>query len=417
MDKQIDKTTIRRRQIRAALPWVGGAALLLAAGLWLIFSAEKSVKASDLTDGIVDRGPIETTINASGRVVPAYEEIITSPVESRMLRSFVRAGDSVAAGTPLLELDLESANTNMQKMLDSYRVMQQELVQLRLNNRTALSELAMQVKVKEMQVSSLEVELQNERHLDSLGSGTGERVRQAETSLATARLELSQLRERHSNEQLRTAAAEEVQRLQLSSYEKDLDLTRKTLAQGRIPAPHSGCVTYILGEIGSKIMPGQKVAVVSDLTAFIIEGEVPEGNSNKVQPGSAVQVRVGRHEYKGMVESITPQSNGGSVAMRIQLDEPGAEGLRSGLRADLYISYGYKADVLRMPSGSFFKGPGEYRVFVYDGDSYLRRRNVRLGDSNSSYIEVLDGLQPGDRVVTADMEYLVNNKSLKVKQK
>ncbi|MDE6131421.1 MAG: efflux RND transporter periplasmic adaptor subunit, partial [Muribaculaceae bacterium] len=54
---------------------------------------------------------------------------------------------------------------------------------------------------------------------------------------------------------------------------------------------------------------------------------------------------------------------------------------------------------------------------VYKRPSYLRRRNVRLGDSNSSYIEVLEGLQPGDRVVTGDMEYLVNNKSLKIKQK
>lgn len=414
MDKQIDKATIRRRQLRAAVPWIIGTAVVLTAIIWLLLALEKSVKERDIRIGTVDRGAIETTVNASGRVVPAYEEIITSPVESRLIQSFVRLGDSVSAGTPLLELDLETANTNFEKMLDTYEVMRRELLQLQLNNKTALSELDMQIKVKGMQVNSLEVEVQNERHLDSLGSGTGERVRQAETALATARLELQQLRHRHDNERLRANAAEEVQRLQLSSYEKDLAITRKTLARGRIPAPHSGSVTFILTDIGSKVSPGQKVAVVSDLSAFTIEGEVPEGNSERVKPGATVIVRVGKLELQGMVESITPQSNAGSVGLRVSLDNPRVKGLRSGLRADLFISYGYKDDVVRLSQGSFFKGPGDYQMFVLDADDHLTRRTVKLGDSNRRYVEVLSGLEPGDRVVVSDMENYRNSKNLKI---
>ncbi|MDE6098475.1 MAG: efflux RND transporter periplasmic adaptor subunit [Muribaculaceae bacterium] len=414
MDKQIDKATIRRRQLRAALPWMAGAAAVVCALIWLLSSLEKSVKERDIRIGTVDRGAIETTINASGRVVPAYEEIITSPVESSLIQCFVRSGDSVSAGTPLLELDLESANTNFEKMLDTYQVMQHELRQLQLNNKTALSELAMQIKVKEMEVSQLEVQVQNERHLDSLGSGTGERVRQAETQLSTTRLELKQLNQRHNNERLRSESAEEIQRLQLSSYEKDLAMTRRTLAQSRIPAPHSGCVTFILTDIGSKILPGQKVAVVSDLSAFTIEGEVPEGNSERVKVGAPVLVRVGKQELQGMVESVTPQSNAGAVGLRVSLDDPRVKGLRSGLRADLFISYGYKDDVVRVPQGSFFKGPGEYQMFVLDSDSHLTRRHVKLGDSNRQYIEVISGLEPGDRVVVNDMENYRNSTNLKI---
>ena len=414
MDKQIDKATIHRRQLRAAVPWIIGTTVVLTAIIWLLLTLEKSVKERDIRIGTVDRGAIETTVNASGRVVPAYEEIITSPVESRLIQSFVRLGDSVSAGTPLLELDLETANTNFEKMLDTYEVMRRELLQLQLNNKTALSELDMQIKVKGMQVNSLEVEVQNERHLDSLGSGTGERVRQAETALATARLELQQLRHRHDNERLRANAAEEVQRLQLSSYEKDLALTRKTLARGRIPAPHSGSVTFILTDIGSKVSPGQKVAVVSDLSAFTIEGEVPEGNSERVKPGATVIVRVGKLELQGMVESITPQSNAGSVGLRVSLDNPRVKGLRSGLRADIFISYGYKDDVVRLSQGSFFKGPGDYQMFVLDADDHLTRRTVKLGDSNRRYVEVLSGLEPGDRVVVSDMENYRNSKNLKI---
>lgn len=414
MDKQIDKATIRRRRVRAMLPWAIGSALVLAALIWMLAAMEKTVSRRDVAIGTVDRGAIATTINASGRVLPQYEEIITSPVESTLIRTFVRTGDSVSSGTPLLELDLESASTDFEKMLDAYEVMRRELLQLQLNNKTSLSELAMQIEVKQMQLSSLAVELQNERHLDSLGSGTGERVRQAETALATARLELQQLRHRHDNERRRAEVAEEVQCLKLSSYEKDLAMTRRTLAQGRVPAPRSGCVTFIINDIGSKVSPGQKVAVVSDLSAFTIEGEVPESNSERVKPGAPVSIHVGKLELEGMVESITPQSSGGSVGLRISLDDPRAKGLRSGLRADLFISYGYKDDVLRMPQGAFFKGPGEYQLFVLDSDNRLQRRNVKLGDSNRSYIEVVSGLQDGDRVTVSDMTNYRNSKSLKL---
>ena len=80
--------------------------------------------------------------------------------------------------------------------------------------------------------------------------------------------------------------------------------TRRTLARGRIPAPYSGSVTFILTDIGSKITPGQKVAVISDLSAFTIEGEVPESNSERVKPGAPVAVHIGKIELQGMVESV-----------------------------------------------------------------------------------------------------------------
>ena len=102
------------------------------------------------------------------------------------------------------------------------------------------------------------------------------------------------------------------------------------------------------------------------------------------------------------------------MGLRISLDNPRAKGLRSGLRADLFISYGYKDDVVRLPQGAFFKGPGEYQLFVLDSDSRLQRRKVKLGDSNSSYIEVVSGLEPGDRVTVSDMTDYRNNKSLKL---
>lgn len=415
MDKQISKSQLRRERNTKLMKW-GGATLLVVLGLTaLIVSLEKGINRRDVRLGAAEQGALETTVNATGRVVPAFEEVINSPVDTRILKVYAQAGDSVEEGAPLLQLDLETAETNYSKLLNERDMRRQELTQLQLNNRTQLSELAMQIEVKQMQVNQLKVEVENERRLDSLGSGTGDRVRQAETAYTTGKLELRQLRERLANEKLRNAAAEKVQSLNVSSFEQDLALMRRTLDQGRIPAPHAGVLTYIANEIGRRITAGEKVAVVSDLSQFKIEGEVAEGSSDRVGVGSEVIVRIGKTELKGTVTNLTPQAKGGVISFTVKLEDPRNPRLRSGLRTELSVSYGYKSSVLRIPNGQYFKGPGEYNLFVKDGDNHLSQRKVRLGDSNRDYVEVLSGLNAGDSVAVSDMEQFNKSKTLKLK--
>lgn len=415
MDKQISKSQLRRERNTKLMKW-GGATLLVVLGVTaLIVSLEKGINRRDVRLGAAEQGALETTVNATGRVVPAFEEVINSPVDTRILKVYAQAGDSVEEGAPLLQLDLETAETNYSKLLNERDMRRQELTQLQLNNRTQLSELAMQIEVKQMQVNQLKVEVENERRLDSLGSGTGDRVRQAETAYTTGKLELRQLRERLANEKLRNAAAEKVQNLNVSSFEQDLALMRRTLDQGRIPAPHAGVLTYIANEIGRRITAGEKVAVVSDLSQFKIEGEVAEGSSDRVGVGSEVIVRIGKTELKGIVTNLTPQAKGGVISFTVKLEDPRNPRLRSGLRTEMSVSYGYKSSVLRIPNGQYFKGPGEYNLFVKDGDNHLSQRKVRLGDSNRDYVEVLSGLNAGDSVAVSDMEQFNKSKTLKLK--
>ncbi len=415
MDKQISKSQLRRERNTKLMKW-GGATLLVVLGVTaLIVSLEKGINRRDVRLGAAEQGALETTVNATGRVVPAFEEVINSPVDTRILKVYAQAGDSVEEGAPLLQLDLETAETNYSKLLNERDMRRQELTQLQLNNHTQLSELAMQIEVKQMQVNQLKEEVENERRLDSLGSGTGDRVRQAETAYTTGKLELRQLRERLANEKLRNAAAEKVQSLNVSSFEQDLALMRRTLDQGRIPAPHAGVLTYIANEIGRRITAGEKVAVVSDLSQFKIEGEVAEGSSDRVGVGSEVIVRIGKTELKGTVTNLTPQAKGGVISFTVKLEDPRNPRLRSGLRTELSVSYGYKSSVLRIPNGQYFKGPGEYNLFVKDGDNHLSQRKVRLGDSNRDYVEVLSGLNAGDSVAVSDMEQFNKSKTLKLK--
>lgn len=415
MDIKIEKKQLRRESAKRYVKYGVIIASVIAVVAILIASMGKDINRNDIIIGTVDEGSLDITVPASGRVVPAYEEIITSPVSSRVLKVFAQAGDSVKAGQPLLEIDLRQEETDFDKLVDRRNMQRQELTQLELSHRTLLSDLEMQIEVSEMEVNRLKIEVENERRLDSIGSGTGERVRQAETAWQSAVLQLRQLRTKLANERKRTVAAEGVQKLNVSSIDKDIALAQRTLQLGQIPAPLDGVLTFISTDLGAPVGAGEKVAVVSDLSSFRIDAEIPEGSSGRVTVGSPVTVRIGSGQLQGTVSNITPQAKGGVVSFVVRLDDPRNSRLRSGLRAELYVAYGYKDKVTRIPVGKFFKGPGEYQLFVLDGENKLVKRGVKLGDSNREFAEVISGLNPGDRVVVSDMSKYQNDGSLNIK--
>ncbi len=415
MDKTIDKKEIYLERRKRLLLWGIPAAVGIAAFSVLLYNIAPTVSSRDITVGTAERGPIEITVAATGRIVAAYEEIINSPVESRVLSVYAQPGDSVKAGMPLLLLDLEQEQTELGKLQDARTMQEQQLRQIQLSNMTDISDLEMQIKVSEMNVSRQRIEVENERRLDSIGSGTGDRVRQAETAYRAGVLELEQLRTRLRNERQRASAAEKSQRLNVSTADRDIALMEKTIHRGSIPAPLDGVLTYITTDLGTRVGAGEKVAVVADLSSFKVIGEVPEGSSDRVQPGAAVTIRISGAQFTGTVSNITPQARQGVVSFVVRLDNPRDSRLRSGARAELQVSFDYKSEVLRVPNGAFYKGEGDYRMFVFDSKDRAVRRSIRVGDGNRDYVEILDGLKPGDKIIISDTEHYSNKNKLKIK--
>lgn len=415
MDKTIDKKEIYLERRKRLLLWGIPAAVGIAALSVLLYNIAPTVSSRDITVGTAERGPIEITVAATGRIVAAYEEIINSPVESRVLSVYAQPGDSVKAGMPLLLLDLEQEQTELGKLQDARTMQEQQLRQIQLSNMTDISDLEMQIKVSEMNVSRQRIEVENERRLDSIGSGTGDRVRQAETAYRAGVLELEQLRTRLRNERQRASAAEKSQRLNVSTADRDIALMEKTIHRGSIPAPLDGVLTYITTDLGTRVGAGEKVAVVADLSSFKVIGEVPEGSSDRVQPGAAVTIRISGAQFTGTVSNITPQARQGVVSFVVRLDNPRDSRLRSGARAELQVSFDYKSEVLRVPNGAFYKGEGDYRMFVFDSKDCAVRRSIRVGDGNRDYVEILDGLKPGDKIIISDTEHYSNKNKLKIK--
>lgn len=415
MDREISKSERNRTRLRQWLKWGVGMAVAIVAVAVGTLALRSSVNRKDIKIAKVDRGMIEASVTASGKVVPAFEEIITSPINTRIVEVYRKTGDAVEEGTPLLRLDLMTAQSDYNKLLDEGQMMRYQLEQLRLNNNTYLSDIAMKVKVKEMSVSRMEVELRNERYLDSLGSGTGDNVHQVELAYNTGLLELQQLRQQLDNEREVKAADLKVKQLELNIFEKNLAEMRRTLDDAQIRAPRRAVLTYINNQTGAQVSQGEQVAIISDLSRFKVDCEISDNYGDKVRVGGAAAVKVGREMLRGIISNVTPMSRNGVIAFSVQLDSADHKNLRSGLKTDVYVMSNVMENVLRLPNATFYTGANVYDLFVVAGDGNLEKRRVSLGDSNYDYVEVIDGLDEGDEVVISDMSNYKTINNLKLK--
>lgn len=416
MDREIPKKEVRDKERKKKFIKYGaiGVAAVVCIAVLISFM-RSSVNRKDLVFSEVDNGTIEVSVSASGKVVPAFEEIINSPINTRIVEVYRKGGDSVDVGTPILKLDLQSTETEYKKLLDEEQMKRYQLEQLKVNNNTYLSDLSMQVKISAMKLNRMEVELRNERYLDSLGSGTTDKVRQAELNFNTGKLELEQLRQQYANESKVKEADLKVKELEFNIFSKSLAEMKRTLDDAQIRSPRKAILTYINNQVGAQVAEGSQVAIISDLSHFKVEGEIADTYGDRVAAGGRAIVKIGNEKLEGTVSSVTPLSKNGVISFIVQLNEDNNKRLRSGLKTDVYVMNAVKEGVLRLANASYYVGRGEYELFVQDSKDEIVKRKVQLGDSNFEYVEVVSGLKPGDKVVVSDMSSYKNKNKLKLK--
>lgn len=415
MDREISKEQRNREKRRMWMKWGGTVVVGIVAVIALMQLMQESLHERDIVFSVVDEGSIDVSVSASGKVVPAFEEIINSPINSRILEVYKKGGDSVEIGTPILRLDLLSAETDYKKQLDEVQMNELKLEQLRIQNRSKLSEMEMQLKISRMELNRKAVELRNEQYLDSLGAGTTDKVRQVELDYNVSKLKLEEDEQKFINEQATADADLKVKELELNIARKTLAETKRTLDDARIKAPRKAILTYVNTEIGAQVAQGEKVAIVSDLSHFKIEGEIADTYGDRIAAGSRAVVKVGKEELAGTVTDVTPLSKNGVMSFSVRLEQDNHKRLRSGLKTDVYVLTAVKDSVMRIANGSYYVGPGEYELFVRSGNELLKRK-VQLGDSNYELVEVVGGLKPGDQVVVSDMSNYKNKRKMKLEK-
>ena len=357
MDREIPKEVRQKERNKKLIRYGVSAAAVIVVISVLISVMRTGVKEKDVVFSTVDRGTIE---------------VINSPINTRIVEVYKKGGDSVDVGTPILKLDLQSTETEYQKLLDEEKTKQYQLEQLRINNEVSLNDMANQIKVSEMQLNRKRVVLRNERYLDSIGSGTTDQVRQAELDVNVSELELEQLRQQYAGKQKTLAADYKVKELELSIFRKDLAEMKRTLEDAQVKSPRKAILTYINDQIGVQVSQGTQIAIISDLSHFKVEGEIADTYGDRVAAGGKAIVKIGREQLVGQVSSVTPLSKNGVISFTVQLEDDSHKRLRSGLKTDVYVMNAVKEDVMRIANASYYVGRGEYELFVRTAELQLR---------------------------------------------
>ena len=274
---------------------------------------EGKIPIENMPIGTVDKGPIEISIAATGKLVPLSEEIIVSPVGSRILEVYKNPGDTVHEGEPLLKLDLASVETEYRQKIDEKEMMKSKEIQTVITLENALAALRMDQQVKEMQMKQLWSDLQGEKYLDSIGASTPDKVRRAELNYAEAKLNLEQLEQKIINEQKNMTAGVRAQQLELSMFDKTLEEKARQLKNAQILAPKTATLTFIQNQIGMQVSAGDQLAIVSDLSRYKVECEIADGHRDKLSPGNRAVIIAGKANLPGTIYSITPSITDGVI--------------------------------------------------------------------------------------------------------
>jgi len=404
MDRALDPAFRRRRLIRRvglAVALAGGVALLLVLlPGWL----RPSVSRERLRIETVDRGPVESVIEASGTVIPAFEKVLSSPVEARVEKILKRPGAQVAPGDEILELDTSSAKLDLERTGDRLAQKRNERARLEAELDGKLAELSHRAESLKLDAEIAAHRLEQTRELRKQGLLSESELRQAEVEEKKAQIELRQVDEDRQAARRENAAALRSVDLDLKILEGERDEAKRRLELATTRSDRSGVVTWTVPEEGATVQRGETVARIADLDSFRVEGTVSDLHSASLHEGLPVHVLVGEKSLDGTLASVHPTIDNGVVHFTVELAHPTDPALRNNLRVDVLVVTGRSRDTLRVPKGSFAGGDGA-ALYVVEGDPPRRaaRRPVRLGRSGFDYVEVTSGLAEGERVIVSDM--------------
>ncbi len=388
--------------------------LVLLTAIWLVrFSFKSSINKSAITTAVVEKGNIENTINASGEVLPEFEETITSPITASIQKVLRDAGSKVQAGESILTLDKTASQTEYIKLKFQLETKRNDIKKLKLELEKSFYDIKSNNDIKQLKINSLTADVENAKRLLNAGGGTRESVEQAELNLKVAKLEKQQLENEIKSKQQTMQVEMKEAEIAADIQENDQKELERKLQLANIVAGRSGVVTWVNKNIGSIIREGESLVRIADLGSFKVIGSLSDNYIDQLYNGMTAIIRINETKMRGKVANIYPSVQNGIVSFEITLNELNNKLFRPNMKVDVFLVTSTHNDVLRVSNGAAFKGSSVQDVFVVDNGK-AERRTVHIGMSNFDFVEIKDNLQPGDVIITSDMSEFKNAKEITI---
>lgn len=416
-DKAIDTRPARSRRLVQAIV---AATLLLALALvaWPAYDrwagSEISVAFERLRIATVERGTFTREIGVTGRVVAAIAPTLYASALGTVTLQ-VQAGDRVEEGQELASIhspevlnELERARAGLESITVAWQRQQIEARAAELRNQQTvdLARVRLEAARRETERARRAFEQGVMSHRDA------ERIRD---ELATAEVEHKHAVEDAELDKESLAFDLTTRKLEVDQQQLLVDNLQRRADELVIRSPVTGMVGNVLIDQRATVSANTPILSVVDLTALEVETEIPESHADSLLIGVPAEITYGNTTYPGMIAAVSPEVRNAQVATRVRFANEAPSDLRQNQRVSIRVVLETRDDTLTVQRGPFLES-GSGRMAYRIGDGVARRVSIRTGSASVNQVEILDGLEAGDRIVisstgafeNADTVYLRN---------
>jgi HlyD family secretion protein len=377
-----------------------GAAAVIGIGALLsnYLGSERSVDAARLRIAEVGRGTLVRDAAVTGRVVAAVSPTLYAPAASTVeLR--IHAGDTVKKGDVLAVLASPELANELAREQASLEQLEAEVARQRI--LAEQQKLVAQRDADEAEIARLGAEriLQRTERAHAAGAIAEVELLRARDAMQSAEVRARQAAKAATLGREDVALETRTRISQLERQKLTVANVQRRVDELTVKSPVDGIVGTLAVADRGVVAANAALMTVVDLSRLEVEIEVPETYADDLGLGMAVEVTIGATTMNGKLSALSPEVVNNRVLARVRLDGQPA-GLRQNQRVSARILIEERPDVLLVARGPFVEDQGGRYAYVMDGDIAVRRP-VRLGASSVAAVEILEGLQPGDRVVVA----------------
>lgn len=360
------------------------------------------VPVDQLIISSVEFGAFEDAIPIRGSIQPFNSVFLDAVNGGAVEEVFVEEGSIVEVGQPLLQL----SNTNLRLSAAQNDTNITEQLNL-LNNITdgfETTKLSTERQIIDTEYRLIVLERQKARHEQLAEDGL---VSEEQYDVIVDELEYQE--KVLANHRARQEIEDRIRRTrliqietQVEKLEENLQVSQSSFESLLVRAPIAGQLTSLPVEIGESKQAGQRLGQIDVIDQFKVVAQIDEFYVSRVFAGQIASFTLAGDEYSVRLLKVYPEITEGTFEVDLVFDGPTPNDIRRGQSLQMELTLGSPVESLLLPMGGFVQDTGGNWVFVVDADgNYATRRDIRVGRRNNRYVEVIEGLQQGDRVITS----------------
>ena len=417
MDRKIEKTKTQR--LMKYWPYIAGGSVLMAMLLWVIFGNHAStlrVSRDELTISDVQHAEFKDYVRTNGQVLPIQVVQISPEEGGIVVEKVVEEGTMVHQGDVIvrlsnsnLDLQILNAEAELAEKQNLLRNTQVAMQQDRLNNQTEQAQLDMDTQRKQRTFD------QNKRLYEAKLISEEDYLQSQEDYLLSVKKQSLVSRRLKQDSLYRTVQMDQMED-NLQNMRRNVVLVRQRKEKLEVRSAIDGELGLLDVELGQSIQPGQKIGQLNDLSDYKVQAQIDEHYIDRVRQGLSATFTRGDKQYQLQVRKVYPEVREGKFRCDFIFKGERPENIRTGQTYYLDLELGQPEQAVIIPRGTFFQTTGGQWIFVLDkSGERAYRRPIRIGRQNPQYYEVLEGLEPGERIVTSGYEAFKDNEVLVLK--